>query len=58
MEEKDILYEVRDQIAWVTLNRPQAMNAITEAMGEELIEVAKRVERDDAISVLVFQGCG
>ena len=58
MEEKDILYEVRDQIAWVTLNRPQAMNAITEAMGEELIEIAERVERDDAIRVLVFKGAG
>lgn len=58
MEQHDILYEVRDQIAWVTLNRPQALNAITEAMGEEIIQIAERVERDDAVRVLIFKGAG
>jgi len=58
MEQQDIIYEVRDQVVWVTLNRPQALNAITEAMGEELIEIAERVERDDSVRVLLFKGAG
>jgi enoyl-CoA hydratase len=58
MENQDIIYEVREQIAWVTLNRPQAMNAITEAMGEELIRITERVEHDDAVRGLIFKGAG
>jgi enoyl-CoA hydratase len=28
----ELLYEVRGQIAWITLNRPRAMNAISDAL--------------------------
>lgn len=58
MIDQDILYDVRDRVAWVTLNRPQAMNAITEAMGEELMRIAERVEGDPDVGVLIFKGAG
>ena len=32
-----ILFEVRNQIAWVTMNRPESMNAINRLMARELV---------------------
>jgi len=34
----DILYEVKDQVAWVTINRPRVMNAFREQTLDELID--------------------
>ena len=34
----DIRYEVRDQVAWVTINRPRVLNAFREQTLDELID--------------------
>ncbi|GAC1330155.1 MAG: enoyl-CoA hydratase/isomerase family protein [Beijerinckiaceae bacterium] len=54
----DVLYEVRDRIAYVTLNRPQARNALTFAMYEALFEIGGRVASDPAIAAMVISGAG
>ena len=54
----DILYEVRDRVAQVTLNRPQARNALTFAMYETLFDIAGRVASDPAIGAIVISGAG
>ena len=54
----EILYEVRDGIAWITLNRPEAMNAISENMRAEIPAALVRAEADDAVRVIVFSGAG
>ena len=48
--------DVRDRIAYVTLNRAEAMNAITVALGEAL-EAALRAAPDEA-DVIVIRGAG
>ena len=53
-----ILFEVRDQIAWVTMNRPESMNAINRLMARELVEACKQVEDDAGIRVAIFTGAG
>lgn len=53
-----ILFEVRDGVAFLTLNRPAKMNAITAAMGGRIEELAQRVDVDDDIKVLVISGAG
>jgi enoyl-CoA hydratase len=55
---QDILYEVRDRIAYVTLNRPQARNALTFDMYEGLFDLAQRMSTDTAIAAVVISGAG
>jgi enoyl-CoA hydratase/carnithine racemase len=54
----DILYDVRDRIAYLTLNRPQARNALTFEMYETLFDIAGRVSTDTNIAALVISGAG
>ena len=54
----DILYELRDGVARVTFNRPQARNALTFAMYERLAEICAAANEDRAIRVLVITGAG
>jgi enoyl-CoA hydratase len=59
MSDQDhILFEVKDGVAFLTLNRPTKMNAITAAMGGEITKLARRVDTDDDIKVLVINGAG
>jgi len=54
----EILYEVRDSVAWIMLNRPQSMNAITDTLRAGIPEAIARAEADDAVRVMVFSGAG
>ncbi len=54
----EVLYEVREQIAWITLNRPEAMNAISDAVRAALPEAIARAEADDNVRVMAFIGAG
>ncbi|MGQ0547855.1 MAG: enoyl-CoA hydratase/isomerase family protein [Betaproteobacteria bacterium] len=56
--EQDLLYEVRDGIARVTFNRPQARNALTFAMYERLAEVCGIANEDRSIRAMLLTGAG
>lgn len=58
MDFKDIIYEVRDGIARVTLNRPKTLNGYTERMVAELLEAVRAAREDDSTRVLIFTGAG
>jgi enoyl-CoA hydratase/carnithine racemase len=58
MELKETLYSVADGIGTITLNRPQAMNALTARMGEELVHCLGRADTDDAVRAVVVTGAG
>jgi trans-feruloyl-CoA hydratase/vanillin synthase len=53
-----VTVDVEDQIAWVTLNRPQKRNAMNPQLNAEMIEVLEAVEADDRCGVLVLTGAG
>jgi enoyl-CoA hydratase/carnithine racemase len=55
---EDLLYEVRDSIAYVTFNRPQARNALTFAMYERLAEVCGIANEDRSIKAMLLTGAG
>jgi enoyl-CoA hydratase/carnithine racemase len=54
----DLLYEIRDGIARVTFNRPQARNALTFAMYERLAEICAAADNDRSIKVILLTGAG
>lgn len=51
-------FEVRDQVAWIRLNRPAARNAIDPAMDAELAGCWQRFEADDDAAVAVLHAEG
>ncbi|HEX7054676.1 MAG TPA: enoyl-CoA hydratase/isomerase family protein [Burkholderiales bacterium] len=54
----ELLYELRDGVAYVTLNRPQARNALTFAMYERLAEICNQANTDRAIKAILITGAG
>ncbi len=53
-----VLYEERDGIAYVTLNRPQAMNAINMRMLDELEKIAETIRSHDTVKAAIVRGSG
>src|SRR5262245_20406480 len=53
-----ILYEVGEGIALVTLNRPEALNALSGTMLSELIQALEQADGDDAVRVVIVTGAG
>ena len=53
-----ILYDVRDRIATITLNRPERLNAWTPQMGRELYAAFAAAAADDDVRVIVVTGAG
>ena len=54
----ELLYEVRDGVAYVTFNRPQARNALTFAMYERLAEICNGANEDRSIRAILMTGGG
>ena len=53
-----LLVERRGALATITLNRPEALNAIDLAMRLELVAALDEVESDEAARVLILTGAG
>jgi enoyl-CoA hydratase len=58
MDFQTILYQTRDQIAFITFNRPDSLNAMNRQMTRELVDVCQQVEEDSGIRVAIFTGAG
>ncbi len=58
MEFKNILYEKRDGIATITINRPQAMNAMNVETIPEILSGLEDAEKDENVRVVVITGAG
>lgn len=53
-----VLYEVRERIATITMNRPEALNAINRQFRSDLNEAIGRFDRDDDAWVAIVTGAG
>jgi enoyl-CoA hydratase/carnithine racemase len=53
-----VLYEKRNKIAYVTLNRPEALNALDDDINEELWSVWDDFSKDDSLDVAILTGAG
>jgi enoyl-CoA hydratase len=54
----DVLYEIHEGIGRITFNRPQARNALTFRMYEQLGEICQKAENDSSVKVLLLTGAG
>lgn len=54
----EILYDVTDGIATITLNRPDRLNAFTVTMMKELLAAFDEIDADDAIRAVIMTGAG
>jgi enoyl-CoA hydratase/carnithine racemase len=55
---QNILFEVADGIATVTLNRPEKLNAYTLEMGEEIVNAFARIRADAGVRAVILTGAG
>jgi len=58
MDYTQIIYDVADHIATITLNRPDQLNAFTNTMMYELIDAFDRVDADDDVRAVIVTGAG
>lgn len=55
---ESVLYEVREQVATITLNRPQVLNAFDATLRRELIAAIQQASADEDVRVVVLTGAG
>ncbi len=58
MEYSEILFDVTDHVATVTLHRPDRMNAFTGTMMREIIDVLDHTDADDDVRAVIVTGSG
>lgn len=55
---KTLIYEKKDSIAYVTLNRPEALNVYNIQMRDDLYEALSAIQDDSEVRVAIFKGAG
>ncbi len=58
MDYTQIVYDVADHIATITLNRPEQLNAFTGTMMNEMIDAFDRIDADDDVRAVIVTGAG
>jgi len=53
-----IIYDKSENVAWITLNRPEVRNAISDTMVSELIQALEDARDDSTVRVIVLTGAG
>jgi enoyl-CoA hydratase/carnithine racemase len=53
-----VIYEKRDRIAYITLNRPEAMNALDDELNRELWKIWTDFDQDKRIDIAILTGSG
>jgi len=58
MTEATVLYDVSDQVATITLNRPHRLNALTKQLEVELVEAMQQADESSDVRVIILTGAG
>jgi enoyl-CoA hydratase len=56
--DEKVLYEVKDRIAWITLNRPESLNAVNRDMVKSIVGYCRQAEEDRDVQIVIFKGNG
>ena len=54
MTYEHLLIEIQDQIGWIKINRPKKLNALNQAVLQELHHVFAVLEKDNAVRIIVL----
>ena len=55
-EYQHILTEKKGRVGYITLNRPKALNALCDALVEEVVHAGKAFDRDDSVGAIIITG--
>ncbi len=55
---ENILYNVQNEIAWLTINRPRQLNALNRKTLTEIQSVIEKLKDDESVKVLIVRGAG
>ena len=58
MEFENLIYEEKDQVAWIILNRPEILNALSMKLSDELVAAIEIVRQSTKLKFLVIKGAG
>jgi enoyl-CoA hydratase/3-hydroxyacyl-CoA dehydrogenase len=58
MDSEHILYGKEEHVAWVTLNRPKALNALNRNLWRGIVTKLTRAEKDDEVRAVILTGAG
>jgi enoyl-CoA hydratase/carnithine racemase len=58
MPYEQILFDTSEQVATITLNRPERLNAFTYVLAAEMLDALRKVDKDDNLRVTILTGAG
>jgi enoyl-CoA hydratase len=58
MNDSDVLLDIRENVAWVTLNRPDALNAMSPGLLQGINDAIDGIQKTDGVRAVVFTGAG
>lgn len=58
MDFTNLIFDVKESIATVTINRPEKMNALNHQVMQELKELFTKIKNDDSVKVIILTGAG
>jgi len=58
MEFEQLIYEEKDKVAWITLNRPDVLNALSMRLSDEFVAAIAKVSKSTKLKFLIIKGAG
>ncbi|MFX0057929.1 MAG: enoyl-CoA hydratase/isomerase family protein [Candidatus Hodarchaeota archaeon] len=58
MDFEQLIYEEKDKVAWITLNRPDVLNALSMHLSDEMLTATEIVRQSTKLKFLVIKGAG
>jgi enoyl-CoA hydratase len=58
MPYKTIIYEKKEQVVWLSLNRPKAGNTINLELANELVDACRAINQDEEVRAVIITGAG
>ncbi len=58
MEFKQLIFEEKEKVAWITLNRPEVLNALSMQLSDEIVYAIEKIRKSTKLKFLVIKGAG